>query len=83
MRQEAVRVTADADLVYAYCESSGHALSDVTERFGVRPTVEREECTLEWHASVYGYRCSACGRITHGTVGERFNFCPQCGARSK
>ena len=78
-----MRVTADADLVYAYCESSGHALSDVTERFGVRPAVERGECTLEWHASVYGYRCSACGRITHGTVGERFNFCPQCGARSK
>ena len=78
-----MRITADVDLVYAYCELSGYALSSVTDSFDVKPIVERDTCTLEWHANVYGYKCSACGRITHGTVGERFNFCPQCGAEAR
>ena len=76
-----MRVTADADLVYAYCESSGYALDSVTSQFNVRPIADRETCTLEWHARVRGYRCTACGRITHGIVGEKFAFCPQCGAK--
>lgn len=78
-----MRVVADADLVYAYAEASGYAVSGIVNAFGVRRYEEPKTCTMEYHTKVFGYRCSACGRVTRSSGGERFNFCPQCGAKVK
>lgn len=41
------------------------------------------KCDIEWVPKVFGYRCSACGRITRATQGSVMNYCPVCGAENR
>lgn len=76
-----MRVVADGNLVYAYAEASGYPMSGIVNAFGVRRYEEPTTCKLAYRRKVFGYECSACSRITRSSGGEKWKYCPQCGAK--
>lgn len=74
------RVIANSELVLAYAELSGQDPLQVIRTFAVKPTLERGTCEMKYVTRMFGYQCSACKKITRSAGGERFDYCPRCGA---
>lgn len=74
------RVVVDSELILAYAEKSGNDPLRVGHMFGARLVRERDTCHMEYVTRLFGYKCSACGGVTRSSGGEKFLFCPRCGA---